>query len=86
MPERAVRITHEGTEHDGVEVEIKDLQEGINTYNLADGTRLSMRTALVAVVRLDGVRNDQGEPTYVVRSHNVVSASVPTRLRKKMEE
>lgn len=86
MAERKTKINYQGGEHEGVEVHINSIHEGVNTYDLADGTVLSMRSVMVGVIRLDGVRTDQGDPTYVVKSQNIVSASVPEQLRKKMEE
>ena len=86
MAERKVRIHYQGREHQGVEVHVNSIHEAINTYDLADGTVLTLRCVIVGVVRLDDVHNDQGEPVYVVKSQNIVSASVADRLRKSLGE
>lgn len=84
MAERKVTIIHQGQERQGVEVPIDHFDERQSTYQLADGTVLTMRNVVVGVVRLDDEHNEQGEPVYVLKSQNIVSASVPDKLRRKM--
>jgi len=86
MAERKTKVVHQGQEYEAMDVPIKKVEESVATYELEDGTVLRMRTVLLNALRIDELRNKQGEPTYVVKSQNVVSANVADAHRKPVEE
>jgi hypothetical protein len=76
------KVNYEGREVWGEEVEFEAEREGFNTYLLQDGTRLKLKTVVSDIVRLD-LRNSEGEPIYLVKSTNIVTAIVPEVLKQK---
>jgi hypothetical protein len=80
---KRIKISHEGRDVEAERVEVVSSQEQRSTYNLSDGTTLSLRTIVIDVLRLVDVWNDDGDPVYVVRSSPTLSADVPLELRKR---
>jgi hypothetical protein len=54
-----------------------------NEYLLDDGTVLRMKLVVTEVVRLEGMYDLKGDPSYAVQSTNVTAVSAPDELRKK---
>ena len=74
-----------GEQSQGVDVEIDEAIERPTELRLRDGAILRMRTNVVEVIRLDEKWNENGEPVYVIKSSNTVTAiEVPQELKKKM--
>ncbi len=83
MAERHFKYFHQGNTIDVTEVPIKTMSESVSTYDLEDGTRLSARTVVAAVLRVDGQYDQEGNPQYLLKSQIVVAATeVPAQLRK----
>lgn len=80
MSRRKVRF--QGQEVWGEDVEFEAEHEGFNTYLLHDGTKLKMKSVVSEVLKLD-LRNAEGEPIYVLKSANIVTAIVPESLKQK---
>ena len=76
-------VPYKGGQAQGEDVEFEPEHEGFNSYILADGTRLKLKTVILEIVRLDSEFNQAGEPVYVVRSQNVLAAVVPDSLKKR---
>jgi hypothetical protein len=76
------KIVYQGQEVWGEDVEFETDHEAWNTYVLHDGTTLKMKAVVSEVVRLD-VYNPGGDPVYLIKSTNVVTAIVPENLKKK---
>jgi len=76
------KITFQGQQAWGEEVEFEAEHEGFNTYLLHDGTKLKMKSVVSEVLRLD-LRNPEGEPIYVLQSTNIVTAVIPETLKEK---
>ncbi|MCI0588406.1 MAG: hypothetical protein L0323_16365 [Planctomycetes bacterium] len=83
MPERKKKIMTPGGEWEGTSVSINSSQENFNTYLLEDGTVLKFKTVLVDVIRVDGKYDDDGNPLYVTRTKNIVTADSPEELRRR---
>ncbi len=79
MPKQNYRVGDR--EIPGEEVEFEVEREGFNTYILADGSKLKMKTVVNKIVRLDAWKPD-GEPVYLINSANVATSDVPERLKK----
>jgi hypothetical protein len=72
-------------EAEGEIIPVNAFTESQATYLLADGTTLSMRTIVMQVIRVVGKYDDEGNPAYFLKSHNVVAAVSPENLRQKPE-
>ena len=73
MAERRVKVPDPlGNEIEGTVVEIVSSDEPPIHLKLADGNTLIVRYVATEVIKLDGLRNPQGEPVYIVKSGNVV--------------
>lgn len=67
---------------EGSVVPITSAKESFSEYTLEDGTTLKMRPAVVEVVRLDETWDDEGNPTYLVRSAQIMTVEAPPGLRR----
>lgn len=55
------------------EVSFSSVEEGDNIYALADGYRLKVKTVLVGVYRKVGVKGEDGNPVYLLKTKNIAS-------------
>ena len=58
--------------------------EHTNTYELADGSVLSMRTLVTEIWRVVDQYDAEGNPLYIAKSGNLMTVSAPESLRKKL--
>lgn len=70
-----------GKEIKGIKVEITKEHEGWCNYELKDGTHLKIKPIIVSVVRTNNFTPD-GEPIYLVKTHEVIITDAPSNLRK----
>jgi hypothetical protein len=77
------KITFQGQEVWAEEIDFEVEKEPWNSYILHDGTQLRMKTVVSEVARLEGMFNQDGDPIYLVKTSNVVSAVVPENLKKR---
>jgi len=82
MP-NTVKVEFEGKQHDAVPVEPNQSNEHWNQYLLDDGTVLKLKTVVTSIMRLIGAYTPDGDPVYVVKSGNVVTATCPDTLKKR---
>lgn len=61
-----------GTTIEGEVIGVSESAERFSVVKLEDGTYLRIKAAVVEAVRLDNEWDDDGNPRYIVRSHNVV--------------
>jgi hypothetical protein len=74
-----------GPDGDPVEarkIEIVESHENWSIYKLEDGTVIRLKPVTGDVLRLEAY-NEFGEPIYIVRSKNFISADVPDTLFQK---
>lgn len=79
--ERRTQIQYAGKIADATELDFKTLNEDWNEYHASDGTVLRLKIVATAIFRLDEYDAD-GNPIYVTKSSNILSASVPEQLKK----
>ncbi|MBI3317605.1 MAG: hypothetical protein HYZ90_00445 [Candidatus Omnitrophica bacterium] len=82
MP-NTIKVQFQGKECDAVRVEANQANEHWNQYLLDDGTMLKLKSVATDIVRLIGVYNDDGDPVYVIKSGNIVTATCPDNLKRK---
>ena len=66
---------------EGTLVDFETLREEYNSYKLADGSIIRMKTVVTNIIRTEEFA-PTGEPIYVVNSQNVLVADVPDELKK----
>lgn len=64
-------------------IPIENSQENSNTYELSDGSLLTLKTVVTEICRVDGVYDQEGNPQYVAKSGNIASVTSPEALRRK---
>jgi len=80
---KTVKIEFNGKMYEAESIEINQANESWNQYLLDDGSVLKLKTVVTNIVRLEGVYDNEGNPVYVVKSGNVITATPPEHLRKK---
>ncbi|NUN48469.1 MAG: hypothetical protein HUU15_06535 [Candidatus Brocadiae bacterium] len=63
-----------------VSVAVLASKEGFNVYDLADGHTIKMKTVVLDVVRVEGVKDELGNPVYHVQ-HRVLMTAAPTEAK-----
>lgn len=59
----------------GIVVGIEESTERFSIIRLEDGTVLKTKLSPIEVLRVDGSWDDEGNPMYVLKSHNVVTVA-----------
>ena len=65
-------------------IDIVSSKEGWSEYTLEDGTVIRAKGVLLAVKKMTGQFNVEGEPVYVMHLTLVNQARVPEQLKKKI--
>lgn len=68
---------------DASEVGFRGSGEYWNEYLLDDGTVVRIKLVVTNVYRLDGQRDPEGQPLYVVKSNNIMVVSAPDETTTK---
>ena len=85
MPERKVKFKLGDKEVDAWDVPIEESIERWTELKLEDGTMLKIKVVVSNVMRLEGQKDDQGNPVYAVRSVNaLLTVSSPTNPPRKV--
>jgi hypothetical protein len=81
-----MRITQKDVA-EAINLDFEEQEERWNTYKLGDGTTLKVKLVLNGVKRLKDKYRDDGEPIYLINSHNVVrTVNTPQELKLKPKE
>ncbi|MBI4822694.1 MAG: hypothetical protein HY805_00460 [Nitrospirae bacterium] len=80
---RKIKVPQGSEFVDATVVDINSSQENWNQYLLSDGTVLKFKSIATEVVKVDNQYDQEGNPIYMVKSTNVVSAIVPDELKKR---
>ena len=84
--ERRKKVTIGGEEVDAVEIPFQAGAEHWNEYLLNDGSVLKMKTITTEVLRLEDRYDNDGNPTYLLKSTNVLAVSAPDELRRPPQQ
>jgi hypothetical protein len=71
----------DGKPVEATELSFQNVREHWNEYLLDDGTVLKLKPIATEIFRLD-MHDQEGNPVYFLKSHNVMVASVPDHLKK----
>ncbi len=80
---RKIRFTQDGPEKDAQLIDIQQANEHWNQYLLGDQTVIKVKLVATEVWRVDGEFDADGNPVYVLKSHNVMTVNPPEELRQK---
>ena len=67
----------DGKEHDATPIGFQNAREYWNEYLLDDGTIIRLKLVATEVLRVDGMKDANGGPVYVVKSTNVITSNPP---------
>ncbi len=70
--ETRMKVEYQGKAVEALEVEFLVRKEDWNEYQLTDGGVLRLKAVLTDVIKLEGERDPEGNPVYLVRSTNVL--------------
>ncbi len=73
MPLEKKKLKLAGKEIDVVAVPAAESKEYFNEYKLEDGAELRVKSVATSILRIEGERNPDGTPIYIVLTGTVVS-------------
>jgi len=76
------KISFEGAAVDAIPVGLISATENWNEYLAADGAEIRLKSLATELFRLD-LHDIDGNPRYVLRTHQVIVISAPEGLKKK---
>jgi hypothetical protein len=86
VPDRKKTISLLGQNIQVTNVPILKKNESISEYELEDGSKIQFRAVATAVLRLDGQYDGEGNPIYLVKNGQIVTATTAGEgLRRKPE-
>lgn len=65
----------DGVLYDATEVGFRSTGEHWNEYLLDDGTVARIKLIVTTIHRLEGIRDQKGQPSYIIESTNVTAVS-----------
>jgi len=82
MSEERIKVNLGGELVDAIRVDFTPIKEDWNEYKLDDGTILRIKLVLADVLRTEKYDPLTGDPHYIIKSTNIVTAIVPPNLKK----
>jgi len=84
MSENKIKVQlPDGSYKNGMEISIDESLERWSEIKLSDGTILRVKQTVVQIIRIDGEFDQEGNPSYVVKSTPTIAiASVDPKLKK----
>lgn len=70
-------------EKEGTIVNFKPSPGTPDEYKLEDGTKLLIKQSVIQIVRIDGEFDNQGNPTYIVQTTQMIAVDSPESLKRK---
>ena len=81
-PVKRVSVEFEGRPCEGTTVEVEQSIGRWSVVTLTDGSVIKIQAVVTEVIMLDGKFDPDGQPIYMVRSHNSLSVVSPPHLLK----
>lgn len=76
----------DGRDHPAVEIGFRVSGEHWNEYLVDDGSVVRLKPVVTQILRVEDMRDQNGDPVYIVQSTNVMSVSAPDDLRNGEEQ
>ena len=86
MAKRRKIVDQHGNEAEGDVINVQETTERWADIRLVDGTTFRIKVVVDEVVRLDGKKDEEGNPIYSVRTHNVIDALESVDTVKYMKD
>ena len=67
---------------DAIEIPFQTGGEFWSEYELKDGSAIKLKTVTTETLRIEGQKDPEGNPIYIVKSRNIVTISAPESLRR----
>ena len=80
---KQVKVSFQGREHEGEELEFTTEKDAWVVVKVEDGTTLKIKPAVTRIVRAKDYIPQTGEPLYIVNSTLLLSQDVPDTLKEK---
>ncbi len=77
------RINFGGRQVDATEVDFQTRKEDWNEYQLMDGSEIKMKLVVSEIFRIEGLYDNEGNPTYQIKSTNLPVVKSPDNLKRK---
>lgn len=74
--------TPDGREVGAEDIDFEVMKEDWNEYKLKDGTTLRVKTVVTSIIRTEDHDPMTGDPTYIIKSGNMLRAIVPENLKR----
>jgi hypothetical protein len=83
MPARRTKVPYNGIMRDAEEVHVDSMNEHVNTYQLDDGSVVSLRTVVINAARVLDEYDQEGQPVYIIRHQTLLTVSAPEALKRR---
>ena len=71
---------------EGVQIDIEESIERFSELKLRDGTILKVKMSVIEAIRLDDKKDEDGNPTYILKSQNIVDVFYcPDELKMRIQ-
>lgn len=79
---RKIKVPPHGQEKEVEMVDVTESREQWSSYYLSDGTELRMKPVMTEVWRVIDEYDQEGNPTYITKSANIITVIASDALRK----
>lgn len=80
--DRKRKVVFQGDEFEAIEMPFQTGAEHWNEYVLNDGSVVRLKSVVTEILKLDGKKDAEGNPIYVLKSTNIVSVSPSDRAKE----
>lgn len=77
------KVMWQGKKVDAISTSFKTNREDWNEYRLEDGTYLKLKCVVSEILRIPEIYDQEGNPTYLVKSINVTNVEATDNLKKR---
>lgn len=78
-------VDYQGKKVPGEVVDFEAPAENFNSYVLADGTTIKLKTVLLEVVRIIDEYGPSGDPVYAFTAQQIMNVNSPENLKQKKQ-
>ena len=84
LADKTVQVLLPGTQTlvDAVEVPVEETTERWTDIHLADGSRIRLKSVVIAVLRMVDKYDNEDNPIYQLKASQIMSVTSPGHLRK----
>jgi len=68
-----MKVSYQGRQVEGHPVDFLTRKEEFNEYQLEDGKVIRIKMVVTRIIRLEGEKDPEGNPVYLIQSQNIVA-------------